>query len=212
MDLTCSYDDLRAGKAGPGADAGGEASTGFRRTDAVRSIEPAPTDRHRSPLVNDVAHTWAHDGRTTTFTWVAERDGIVPARVYAVAFIGEGRILLVGASDEGGATSWWLPGGGVEDGESSEQALVRELEEEAGAAVHDLNLLGYRRVDDEADGRSYIAMYWCRITMQEAFVPDCEVTENLLVRPEQFLDHLFWADDPAAALLLRLGTEMDRRR
>ena len=159
-----------------------------------------------------LSHEWEHDGRTTTFTWVGNAPGIVPARVYALAFTDRGRILLVGGGCEGDASWWWLPGGGVEEGESAEQALVRELQEEAGAAVHDLEFLGYRSVDDPVEGLSHIAMYWCRVTVPDSFVPCCEVTKNLFVLPEQFLEHLFWADDPAAAHLLQLATETARHR
>ena len=174
---------------------------------SVRDVARSSHALRRSELT----YTWAHDGRTTTFTWVGEDDDIVPARVYAVAFTPEGRILLVGGLlDEG--VVWWLPGGGVEQDESPEQALVRELQEEAGAAVRDLSFLGYRRVDDPAHGRSHIGMYWCRITVPDSFVPTCEVTRNLLVRPEDFLTYLFWRDDPAAAYLFRLATERERKR
>ncbi len=159
-----------------------------------------------------LSYDWEHDGRTTTFTWIGDAPGIVPARVYALAFTDEGRILLVGAGAEDDASWWWLPGGGVEEGESGEQALVRELQEEAGAAVHDLEFLGYRSVDDPVEGLSHIAMYWCQVTVPDSFVPRCEVTKNLFVLPEQFLDHLFWADDPAAAHLLQLATDTARRR
>lgn len=158
------------------------------------------------------SYDWKHDGRTTTFSWVGNAPGIVPARVYALAFTDEGRILLVGAGAEEDAGWWWLPGGGVEEGESAEQALVRELQEEAGAAVHDLEFLGYRSVDDPVEGLSHIAMYWCQVTVPDSFVPRCEVTRNLFVLREQFLDHLFWAEDPAAAHLLELATETARRR
>jgi ADP-ribose pyrophosphatase YjhB (NUDIX family) len=158
------------------------------------------------------SHEWEHDGRTTTFTWLGDAPGIVPARVYALAFDDEGRILLVGVGSEDDDSWWWLPGGGVEQGESAEQALVRELHEEAGAAVHDLEFLGYRSVDDPVEGLSHIAMYWCRIAVPDSFVPRCEVTKNVFVLPEHFLDHLFWADDPAAAHLLQLATETARRR
>lgn len=162
--------------------------------------------------MTEFVHAWHHDGRTTIFSWVGHSPDIVPARVYALAFTRDARLLLVG--EDAQANHWWLPGGGVEEGESAEQALVRELREEAGAVIDELALLGYRRVDDPLEGRSYIATYWCRVTLPTSFVPHRQeqVTKNLLVRPEQFLDHLFWADDPSATHLLRLASEIDGRR
>ncbi len=157
----------------------------------------------------ELVHAWHHEGRTTTFTWVDESDGISPARVYALAFTSQRRILLVG---DDRPSHWWLPGGGVEDGETAEQALIRELNEEAGAVVDDLQLLGYRRVDDPLEGGSHIATYWCRISLPASFIPRHEVTRNLLVEPEHFLDHLYWADDPSAAHLLNLAAALDRER
>jgi 8-oxo-dGTP pyrophosphatase MutT (NUDIX family) len=37
---------------------------------------------------------------------------------------------------------WYLPGGGVDKGESLEECILREAEEEAGATVRDLDLFG----------------------------------------------------------------------
>ncbi len=39
-------------------------------------------------------------------------------------------------------TGWFLPGGGVDKGESLEECIRREAEEEAGATIRDLELLG----------------------------------------------------------------------
>ncbi len=50
---------------------------------------------------------------------------------------GRGRVLLHRRSDDG---LWGMPGGWVDDGESPEQAIVREVREETGFAVRVVGL------------------------------------------------------------------------
>jgi 8-oxo-dGTP pyrophosphatase MutT (NUDIX family) len=152
-----------------------------------------------------------HDGRITTFTWLGKVDSNTSiARVYAIGFTKDGKILLVGSGDA--SESWWLPGGGVENGESQEEALRRELMEEAGASVQELELLGHQHVDDPVDGPYRVSHYWARIDVPSSFEPQHEVRQSLLVQPEQFLAHLFWSDDPAARRLLDLALEVESAR
>ena len=64
------------------------------------------------------------DGKDVTLTWVG-RTCAVPARVYALAFTSPREMLLVSGGP--GDPDRWLPGGGVEPGETAEEALRREL-------------------------------------------------------------------------------------
>lgn len=55
------------------------------------------------------------------------------------------RFLLVRRVDEGSSLwhhKWNIPGGGIEAGESADQAIIREVAEETGLAVDNPELLG----------------------------------------------------------------------
>lgn len=63
---------------------------------------------------------------------------------YAVLVDDAGRILLA-LWNEGAVPAWTLPGGGLEPGETPEDAAVREVREETGYDVELVRLLGEDR-------------------------------------------------------------------
>jgi 8-oxo-dGTP diphosphatase len=72
---------------------------------------------------------------------VARREFVVAA---AVLLDRRGRVLLVGNDWHGqGNVRWTLPGGVVERGESTLEALVREVKEETGLAITTVRHLAY---------------------------------------------------------------------
>jgi 8-oxo-dGTP pyrophosphatase MutT (NUDIX family) len=159
--------------------------------------------------MDELVHHWQYGGRTITFTWVDDVD-VLPARVYALAFTPDGQMLLVGGRPDD--PGYWLPGGGIEAGETPDAALARELMEEAAATIHAMKWIGAQRVDDPARGSEYHTFYWCRVTLAETFDPTLDVP-RLTVWPEAFLDTLFWGHtDPKAALLLARALELQKPR
>ncbi len=66
----------------------------------------------------------------------------VDVRVGAYAVIVRGGDLLLTHWNEYGRTGWTLPGGGLEDYETTEQAAVREVREETGYDIQLRTLLG----------------------------------------------------------------------
>ena len=154
-------------------------------------------------------HEWEHEGEIIAFSWLGNVD-VRPDRVYALAFTPEGDMLLV--TDEKWFPAGWLPGGGIEKGETTRQALARELADEANATLYQAQRIGVQKAQLPAGRQSFHAFYWCRITLESDFTPEHEITQRMLVRPDHFLDTLFWGrKDPKAAMLLEKAQELEKR-
>ena len=75
------------------------------------------------------------------------------------AVVQDGRLLLVRRASRRGRGNWQVPGGFVEQNETMELAVVREVEEEAGVTAQVEGVLGIRNRYDEDGGNSlYIIM------------------------------------------------------
>lgn len=88
-------------------------------------------------------------------------------RVKAVCvFTNEDRILAIAGHDPTKGQSFWVPvGGRVEFGETSREAILREIEEELSAEVADLRLLGVLEnifTFDGDDGHEIVFIYDAR--------------------------------------------------
>jgi len=70
--------------------------------------------------------------------------------------IEEGKILLVKRGREPFKGEWAVPGGRIDEGESAEQCLVREMGEETGLIVESVRLIGIYS-DPGRDPRGIIA-------------------------------------------------------
>lgn len=123
-----------------------------------------------------------------------------------ICFTGDRRIVLVTWNDE----HWSLPGGSLESGETLDQALVREVLEEACARVVRSRYIGCQRVEElDGDRRAcYQTRFWARVELDE-FRPEHEMTARRLVAPEEFRTTLFWGGEATAGLILERGLAIE---
>ena len=103
-----------------------------------------------------------------------ESDGrpMVSAAIIAV----DGRVLMVRRRVTEGELSWQFPAGEVADGETPEQAAVRETGEEVGLVVSEIRMLGQRVHPKTGRTMAYVA---CDVLGGEAAVLDREELDGL---------------------------------
>ncbi|MFF8589996.1 NUDIX hydrolase [Streptomyces sp. NPDC015220] len=90
----------------------------------------------------------------------------------SAAIITDGqRVLMVRRRVSEGELSWQFPAGGVEDGETAEQAAVRETLEETGLTVKAVKYIGDRVHPKTGKFMAYTA---CEVVEGEARVADVE--------------------------------------
>jgi ADP-ribose pyrophosphatase YjhB (NUDIX family) len=75
------------------------------------------------------------------------------------AVVCDGRLLLVRRASRRGRGNWQLPGGFIEPDETIEQAVIREVQEEAGVITEVEGVLGLRsRYDPESGNGIYVIL------------------------------------------------------
>ncbi|MEE8199742.1 MAG: NUDIX hydrolase [Candidatus Acidoferrales bacterium] len=104
--------------------------------------------------------------------------------------IRDGRVLLAQRAAEPLAGHWSLPGGGVELGETLEEAVVRELREETGLTVRVLELVeAFDRISRDASHRPryhfVLLDYLCEV-LEGAPRAGSDVRALAWARPEEF--------------------------
>lgn len=82
-----------------------------------------------------------------------------------------GRVLMIRRRVAEGDLSWAFPGGVIEQGETPEQAAVRETAEEVGLEVKATRILGDRVHPKSGHHMTYVA---CELVSGEAHVADAE--------------------------------------
>jgi ADP-ribose pyrophosphatase YjhB (NUDIX family) len=88
----------------------------------------------------------AHDQSMTSTSADSRTYPTRPYLAVSAAIFHAGRVLIVRRGRPPMQGVYTLPGGGVELGETLEQAIVREVREETGLAIEPIALAGYRQV------------------------------------------------------------------
>ncbi|MFH8926362.1 NUDIX hydrolase [Streptomyces pristinaespiralis] len=108
--------------------------------------------------------------------------------ISAAIIVSEGRVLMVRRRISEGELMWQFPAGGIEDGESPEEAAVRETLEETGLEVKADRLLGQRVHPKTQREMFYTA---CEVVAGEAHVADADELDAVAwVRHDEIADYV----------------------
>lgn len=128
---------------------------------------------------------------------------VIERRAARALLIADGAVLLIKGCDPArvDAGTWWLtPGGGIDDGESLEEAAAREVLEETGLVVS-VDAVGpvvaTRVAEFEFAGESYHQTEWFYAVTVDRFAPHGAGWEP--IEHQALLDYRWWTVDELLA-------------
>jgi len=142
-----------------------------------------------------------YTSKRTGLTWniqYEELDSFDSIRALPVAAAGalcfhDDKLVLVYAHKR---KEWEMPGGGIEEGETFEECVIREIHEESNMKVLELFPLGYETNRCVATNETYyILRYTARVEPYGPFVSDPasgEITEIKLIDPKEYKQYFDW--------------------
>lgn len=164
----------------------------------------------RMDETNLASSVWDSGNGRVKFTWYPGTDlgNYSPyVQVYGVVFNSEGKILIQRVGDK----AWCLAGGTVEEGETAEDTLRREVIEEADVRIKNPILLGGQRVQfldgpnpNPKRGRGddiYQLRYYAEVDELLPQTPDPDndqIHERLFVDPLEITTYFDWGTVGAA--------------
>lgn len=102
----------------------------------------------------------------------------------------EGKALMIRRREREGKLLWAFPGGGIEPGETAEQAAVRETLEEVALEVKAVRVLGDRVHPQTGRHMTYVA---CELLDGEARVADSdEIADLAWIGHDQIPEYVPW--------------------
>jgi hypothetical protein len=129
-----------------------------------------------------------------------------------ICFTENQKIILVNDGKQ-----WSIPGGRPEENESLEQALVREIAEEACAEVVEYQYIGCIKTSELYPELYrnmpvfYKARYWARVKIN-TFNPQFETIERIEVLPQNFENMLGWNAKKTAKAVLEAALCIEKEK
>lgn len=130
----------------------------------------------------DVVYSEAHP--------LIDLDNKILQGVRAFCFCGDKMVLV-----EQRKNHWIPPGGGIEPGETFEEAVIREVKEETNMKVVSQTYIGY--IDShELQGIKRQTRSFCIVEPYGDFVcdPDGDITEIKLIDPKEYKKYFDWGE------------------
>ncbi len=159
-----------------------------------------------------VSSTWTSpdDGTVVKFTWLPGDNISIYTpytQCYGVCFNTEGKMLIQRVED----SDWCLSGGTVEEGETAEQTLRREMLEETDVTIKNIILLGGQEVSfpnghnlhpKRGEGDLFYQLrYYCELDELLPQTPDPDkgkIHDRLFVDPAEITKYFDWGATGAA--------------